>query len=224
MKPGKLLRVLLVDDHTLVRAGIRTLLEAQDGLQIVAEADNGRDAAVLVRKHAPDLVIMDISMRELNGIDATAQILAQAPGTRVLILSMHSAEEFVRRALRAGASGYLVKDSAPQELALAIEALARGDIYLSSRVSRHLVTAFAADAGERAESSLESLTPRQREVLQLIAEGKSTKEIAAVLDLSVKTVETHRAALMARLGIFDVAGLVVFAARNHLISLDGDPG
>lgn len=222
--PEKPLRVLLVDDHTLVRAGIRSLIEGRVGVQIVAETDNGRDAAALVKRHAPDIVIMDISMRELNGIDATAQILAQAPRTRVLILSMHSAEEFVRRALRAGASGYLVKDSAPQELTLAIEALARGEIYLSSRVSRHLVTAFAADPGERAESSLDTLTPRQREVLQLIAEGKSTKEIASVLDLSVKTVETHRAALMARLGIFDVAGLVVYAARNHLISLDGDPG
>lgn len=224
MKPGKPLRVVLVDDHTLVRAGIRTLLEARAGVQIVAEAENGRDAAAMAKEHAPDIVIMDISMRGLNGIDATAQILAQAPGTRVLILSMHSGEEFVRRALRAGASGYLVKDSAPQELTLAIEALARGEIYLSSRVSRHLVTAFAADPGERAESSLESLSPRQREVLQLIAEGKSTKEIASALEVSVKTVETHRAALMARLGIFDIAGLVMYAARNHLISLDDGPG
>lgn len=223
MIPAKPLRIVLVDDHTLVRAGIRTLLEGRTGVQIVAEAENGRDGAALAKKHAPDIVIMDISMRELNGIDATAQILAQAPRARVLILSMHSAEEFVRRALRAGASGYLVKDSVPQELNLAIEALARGEIYLSSRVSRHLVTALAADPGERAESSLESLTPRQREVLQLIAEGRSTKEIASVLDVSIKTVETHRAALMARLGIFDVAGLVVYAARNHLISLDGDP-
>jgi DNA-binding NarL/FixJ family response regulator len=167
---------------------------------------------------------MDISMRELNGIDATMQILAQAPGTRVLILSMHSAEEFVRRALRAGACGYLVKDSAPQELSLALAAVARGEVYLSSRVERHRATAFAAEPGERAESSLESLTPRQRQVLQLIAEGRSTKEIAASLDLSVKTVETHRAALMARLGIFEVAGLVMYAARNNLISLDGTPG
>jgi DNA-binding NarL/FixJ family response regulator len=213
-------RIVLVDDHNLVRAGIRSLLEIRDGVRIVAEADNGRDAAAMVKEHAPDLVVMDISMHELNGIDATAQILAQAPGTRVLILSMHSAEEFVRRALKAGASGYLVKDSAPQELGLAIEAMARGEIYLSSRVSRHLVKAFAAEPGERAESSLDSLTPRQREVLQLIAEGRSTREIAAALDLSVKTVETHRAALMARLGIFDIAGLVRYAARNNLISLD----
>ena len=219
MTPRKPIRVVLVDDHTLVRAGIRSLLEGREGLEIVAEADNGRDAAALVKQHAPDLVVMDITMRELNGIDATVQILAQSPGTRVLILSMHSAEEFVRRAIKAGASGYLVKDSAPQELRLAIEALMRGEIYLSSRVSRHLVAALAADSPDRAESSLESLTPRQREVLQLIAEGKSTKEVAAALELSVKTVETHRAALMARLGIFDIAGLVMYAARNNLISL-----
>lgn len=215
-------RVLLVDDHTLVRAGIRSLLEGTPGIEIVAEADNGRDAAALVKRFAPHVVIMDISMRELNGIDATVQILAQAPATQVLILSMHSAEEFVRRAMKAGASGYLVKDSAPQELMFALEALSRGETYLSSRVSRHLVSAFSADPGQRVESSLESLTPRQREVLQLIAEGGSTKEIAAALGLSAKTVETHRAAVMARLGIFDIAGLVMYAARNHLISLDGE--
>ena len=216
------IRLVLVDDHTLVRAGIRTLLEGLEGVLIVAEADNGRDAVALALQHRPDLVVMDISMHEMNGIDATAQIVSQAPGTRVLILSMHSAEEFVRRALRAGASGYLVKDSAPVELKLAVEALIRGDTYLSSRVSRHLVFALGgAEPGERAESSLESLTPRQREVLQLIAEGRSTKEVAAQLDLSIKTVETHRAALMARLGIFDIAGLVKFAARHNLISIHG---
>lgn len=224
MIPEKALRVLLVDDHTLVRAGIRSLIEGREGVRIVAEADNGRDAAALVRKHAPDVVLMDISMPELNGIDAILQILAQAPGTRVLMLSMHSAEEFVRRALRAGACGYLVKDSAPQELLLALAAVARGEVYLSSRVERHRASVFAAEPGERAESSLESLSPRQRQVLQLIAEGRSTKEIAALLDLSVKTVETHRAALMARLGIFEVAGLVMYAARNNLITLDGNPG
>ena len=221
MKPPPI-RVVLVDDHTLVRAGIRTLLEGLDRVFIVAEADNGRDAVALARQHRPELVVMDISMHEMNGIDATAQIAAQVPGTRVLILSMHSAEEFVRRALRAGAAGYLVKDSAPVELKLAVEALARGDTYLSSRVSRHLVFALGGtESGERAESSLESLTPRQREVLQLIAEGRSTKEVAAQLDLSIKTVETHRAALMARLGIFDIAGLVKFAARHNLISIHG---
>ncbi len=216
------IRVVLVDDHTLVRAGIRTLLEGLERVLIVAEAANGRDAVALARLHRPELIVMDISMHEMNGIDATAQIMAEVPGTRVLILSMHSAEEFVRRALRAGAAGYLVKDSAPVELKLAVEALSRGDTYLSSRVSRHLVFALGgADSGERTESSLESLTPRQREVLQLIAEGRSTKEAAAQLDLSIKTVETHRAALMARLGIYDIAGLVKFAARHNLISIHG---
>lgn len=223
MIPDRALRVLLVDDHTLVRAGIRSLLEGKPQIEIVAEADNGRDAAALVKRYAPDVVLMDISMRELNGIDATVQILAQSPATRVLILSMHSAEEFVRRAMKAGACGYLVKDSAPQELMLALEALSRGETYLSSRVSRHLVRALSANPGERAESSLEALSPRQREVLQLIAEGRSTKEIAATLRLSVKTVETHRAALMARLDIHDIAGLVMYAARNKLISMDGSP-
>lgn len=219
----KTLRVLLVDDHTLVRAGIRSLLEGKAGIEIVAEADNGRDAGALVKRYAPDVVIMDISMRELNGIDATVQILAQSPATRVLILSMHSAEEFVRRAMKAGAAGYLVKDSAPQELMLALEALSRGETYISSRVSRHLVSALSGEPGGRAGSSLEALSPRQREVLQLIAEGRSTKEIAATLALSVKTVETHRAALMARLGIHDIAGLVMYAASNKLISMDGGP-
>jgi DNA-binding NarL/FixJ family response regulator len=222
MMRDRALRVLLVDDHTLVRAGIRSLLESQAGIEIVAEADNGRDAAALAKRHGPDVVIMDVSMPELNGIDATVQVLTQAASTRVLILSMHSGEEFVRRAMKAGASGYLVKDSAPQELMLALHALSRGETYLSSRVSRHLVRALSAEPGERAESSLETLSPRQREVLQLIAEGRSTKEIAAALGLSVKTVETHRAALMARLDIHDIAGLVMYAARNKLISMDGD--
>ena len=129
-------RILLVDDHTLVRAGIRALIEAIDGAKIIAEADNGREAIALAREHNPDIVVMDISMRELNGIESTEQIVAQNPATRVLILSMHAAEEFVRRAMKAGASGYLVKDSAPMELRLAIEALMRGEVYVSSRVSR----------------------------------------------------------------------------------------
>ena len=215
------IRVLLVDDHILVRAGIRALVEGIEGATIVAEAANGREAIALAKAHAPDLVIMDISMRELNGIEATQAIVAEVPSTRVLILSMHSAEEFVRRAMKVGASGYVVKDSVPMELRLAVEALMRGEIYLSSRVSRHVVSALTGEVRRGEESSLESLTLRQREVLQMIAEGKSTREIAAALAVSVKTVETHRAALMERLGIFDIAGLVMYAARNHLVTLDG---
>lgn len=174
------LRILLADDHPLVRGGIRALLKEIEGVTIVAEAANGREAVALARTHAPNLVIMDISMKELNGIEATAQIKAEMPEARILVLSMHATEEFVHRALKAGASGYLVKDSA----------------------------------------SLDTLTPRQREILQMIAEGKSTKEIAFALHLSVKTVETHRAALMDRLGIHDVPGLVLYAVRHRLVSAD----
>ena len=214
------LRVLLCDDHTLVRAGIRALIEDIPESTIVAEADNGREAVALARTHRPELVVMDISMRELNGIEATAQIRAELPQTRVLILSMHTTEDFVRRALKAGASGYLVKDSAPLELKMAIEAIRRGETYLSSRVSKTLLSGLVDGRPPDSESSLDALTPRQREILQLIAEGRSTKEIAFSLSVSVKTIETHRAALMERLGIHDVAGLVVFAVRHKLISVD----
>jgi DNA-binding NarL/FixJ family response regulator len=213
-------RVLLADDHTLVRAGIRALVEAVDGAVIVAEADNGRDAVALAKAHRPDLIVMDISMKELNGIEATLQIKAENPDARVLILSMHATEDFVRRALKAGASGYIVKDSAPLELRMAIEALGRGEVFVSSRVSQHLVSGLAGGRERSDTSELDALTPRQREILQLIAEGKSTKEIAFVLSVSIKTVETHRAALMERLAIRDVAGLVLFAVRHKLVSAD----
>ncbi len=215
-----MIRILLVDDHTLVRAGIRALIEAIDGAQIVAEADNGRSAIALARQHKPDIVVMDISMKELNGIDATAQIVAELPDIRVLILSMHSAEEFVRRAVRAGASGYVVKESVPMELELALEALMRGEAYFSPRISRHLLTILSEPATSERESSLDSLTGRQREILQLIAEGKSTKEIAGILEVSVKTVETHRAGIMAKLDIRDIPGLVIYAARHNLIPFE----
>jgi DNA-binding NarL/FixJ family response regulator len=214
------LRILLCDDHTLVRAGIRGLVLEVPEAEIVAEADNGREAVALARKHRPELVVMDISMRELNGIEATAQIMVENPATRVLILSMHTTEDFVRRALKAGAAGYLVKDSAPLELRMAIEAIRRGETYLSSRVSRTLLSGLVDGRPPDAQSGLDALSPRQREILQLIAEGKSTKEIAFTLNVSVKTIETHRAAVMDRLGIRDVAGLVVFAVRHKLISVD----
>jgi DNA-binding NarL/FixJ family response regulator len=214
------IRVLLVDDHTLVRAGIRALVLEIEGVCIVGEADNGRDAVAMAKRERPDLVVMDISMRELNGIEATAQIRTEIPEARILILSMHTTEDFVRRALKAGASAYLVKDSAPLELRMAIEAAMRGEIYVSSRVSRHLLTALGAGGGAPAETTLEALTSRQRQILQLIAEGSSTKEIAFNLEVSVKTVETHRASLMDRLAIHDIAGLVLYAVRNKLVSAE----
>jgi DNA-binding NarL/FixJ family response regulator len=213
-------RILLADDHNLVRAGIRALLAEIEGVSIVAETDNGRDAVALAVAERPDLVVMDISMKELNGIEATARIRAEVPSAKVLVLSMHATEDFVRRALKAGASGYLVKDSAPLELKMAIEAIARGETFISSRVSRHLVTGLAGGA-RPGEASIDGLTSRQREILQMVAEGKSTKEIAFILKVSGKTVESHRTALMERLGIRDVAGLVLYAVRNRLVSVDG---
>ena len=219
-----LIRVLLADDHALVLAGIRALVEELGGTQIVAEANNGRDALALAKLHKPDLVIMDISMRELNGIEATAQIMAEVPSTRVLILSMHTTEDFVHRAIKAGASGYLVKDSAPLDLKMAIAAVLRDEIYLSPRVSKHVVSGFLHGKPHQNESTMDALTARQREILQMIAEGKSTKQIAYQLNVSVKTVETHRAALMERLDIHDIAGLVLFAVRHGVINVDrADP-
>jgi DNA-binding NarL/FixJ family response regulator len=216
-----LTRVLLADDHALVLAGIRALVEELGGNEIIAEASNGREAVALAKQHKPDLVIMDISMKDLNGIEATAQILAEVPATKVLILSMHATEDFVRRAIKAGASGYLVKDSAPLDLKMAIEAVLRDEVYLSPRVSQHVVSGYLRGQQNREGTSMDALTARQREILQMIAEGKSTKEIAYQLNISIKTAETHRAALMQRLDIHDIAGLVLYAVREGLISVDG---
>lgn len=214
------IRVLLADDHALVRAGIHALLDGMEGVSVVAEASDGREAVALARVHRPDIALMDISMKELNGIDAGVQIRAERPETRVLILSMHASQEFVHRALKSGVSGYLVKDAAPLELRMAIETLMRGEVYLSPRISRHVVSGLAERTDGDGEAPLESLTTRQREILQMLAEGKSTKAMAFLLEVSIKTVETHRASLMDRLGIHDLAGLVIYAARHKLVSLE----
>jgi DNA-binding NarL/FixJ family response regulator len=206
--------IVLADDHALIVSAMRMLIERMEGVKVLAEAHSGREAVALARKHHPDLVVMDISMQDLNGIDATAQIREHVPKTRVLILSSHSSEDFVRRAIRAGAAGYLLKDSLPAELAAAIAAILDGHTYLSPSISHHVMS------GLRDASPLEALTARQREVLQMIAEGKSTKEIAFALELSVKTAETHRAAIMDKLGIHDIAGLALFAARHGLVDID----
>ncbi len=213
-------RILLADDHAMVRAGVRAMLEAIPGVNVVAEANDGREAVALSRAHHPDIAVLDISMRELNGIDAGMQIRAESPQTRILILSMHASNEFVQRAMKSGVSGYLVKDSAPLELTLAIETLMRGEIYLSPRISRQVVSGYQDRAGDKGEAPLESLTVRQREILQLLAEGKSTKAMAFLLNLSIKTVETHRAAIMERLGIHDLAGLVIYAVRHNLVGTE----
>jgi len=212
----KSIRVLLADDHTLVRAGFRTLLQNLAGIEVVAEADNGRDALRLIEVHQPDVVLMDIAMPGLNGLEATARATERFPHVRVIVLSMHMNEEYVLRALRAGADGYLLKDSDIAELELAIKAVTRGETYLSPPISKQVAEYVRRVNGE--PSSLERLTPRQVEVLQLIAEGHTTKEVARVLDVSVKTVETHRAQLMERLGIHDIAGLVRYAIREGLVT------
>lgn len=213
----KTLRVLLADDHTLVRAGLRSLLQQMENVKVVAEAEDGRQVLAAVAEHRPDVVLMDISMSGMNGLEATLQLKRDRPEVRVIILSMHATEEYVLQALRAGASGYLLKDSAPLELALALQAVARGESYLSPPVSRQVVESYVQRTGREAQP-LAALTPRQREILQLIAEGNSTKEIASRLALSVKTVETHRSQLMERLGIRGVAGLVRYAIRHGLVS------
>jgi DNA-binding NarL/FixJ family response regulator len=212
------LRLILADDHRLVRAGFCSLLAASSFVEIVAEAGDGREVLDQIKRHRPDLVIMDISMPNLNGIDALIRIKADFPETKVLIVSMHSDEEYIVRALRAGASGYVLKDAAVAELELAVKSIAAGRTFLGPSISRNVVNSYLKGLRE-SEGLLEQLTQRQREILQLIAEGKSTKEIAFDLGLSAKTIETHRERLMERLNIRDVAGLVRYAIRSGLISV-----
>lgn len=211
----KRIRVLLADDHALVRAGFRSLLKDIPAVTVVAEAGNGREAINLVRKHQPDIVLMDVAMPGLNGLEALTRC-KEFPKTRVLILSMHATEEYVVQALRGGAAGYLIKDAAIGELKLAIQSIMKGETYLSSSISRRVIDTHLKRVVDKS-GPLDQLSPRQREVLQLIAEGNNTKEIAFLLKLSVKTVETHRGHLMEKLGIHDIAGLVRFAMRAGLI-------
>lgn len=209
--------ILLADDHALVRAGFRALLADVPGIKVVAEAGDGREALRLAKERQPDVVLMDIAMPGLNGLEATARIGEACPYVRVIILSMHANEEYVVQALQAGAAGYLLKDADAAELELAIRAVSQGETYLSPPVSKQVIADYLRRIGPDV-GPLEQLTPRQREVLQLIAEGHTSREIAQVLDISLKTVETHRAALMDRLDIHDVAGLVRFAIRVKLVS------
>lgn len=213
----KKIRVLLADDHALVRAGLVKLLEAMPDIAVLGEASDGLQLLELAQTMHPDLVLMDIAMPGLNGLETTARLLKAEPGTKVIILSMHQDEQYVRQALRVGTAGYLLKDSAPTELNLAIHAVMRGDTYLSPAISRGVVSDYVTRLRNDDENQI-ALTPRQREVLQLIAEGRSTKEIAQRLDLSVKTIDTHRTLLMKQLDIHEVAGLVRYAMRAGLIA------
>jgi len=214
MKP---LRVVLADDHALVRAGIRSLLERIPGVTVVGEAETGIDALALIQNRQPDIALVDIAMPGLNGLEVAARVATDFPQVRVIILSMHANEEYVAQALRAGAVGYLLKDSATAELDLALEAACRGETYLSPAISRTVISGYLARLSGAGRGTASPLTPRQREILTLVANGKSTKEIAHTLNLSVKTVETHRAQLMERLNIHDVAGLVKYALHIGLI-------
>jgi len=213
----KPIRVFLADDHTLFRSGIRALLERMEGVEVVGEAADGRESLKQILRLRPTVAMLDISMPGLNGLEVAGRVARQAPEVRVIVLSMHSTEQYVLRALQVGAAGYLLKDADIDELEKAVVKVASGQTYLDSRVAG-VVTGYVRETV--GESELDRLTPRQREILQLIAEGKSTKEIAAVLNVSVKTVETHRSQLMERLGIFNIPGLVRFAIRMGLIDLE----
>jgi|SRR5215472_5522093 len=225
-------RIVLADDHTLVRAGIRALVERLPGVEVLAEASDGRQALKLVETHSPDVVLMDVTMPGLNGLEATSRIAREAPGTKVIVVSVHADPESVLEAIDAGASGYVLKDAGVAELELALDAVMHGGTFLSPSISRHVIDdyrrrlkASGSNGGGAPGSSpdkveLARLTPRQREILQLLAEGASPRRIARTLGLSIKTVETHRAQLMERLGIHDLAGLVRFAIRAGLVRLD----
>jgi len=212
------MRVLLADDHTLVRAGLRKLLESMPDIAVVGEVGDGLALLTLAAELQPHLVLMDIAMPGLNGLEATARLVKSMPGIRVMILSMHQNEEYVRRALRHGAVAYLLKDSAPMELELAITAVLRGETYLSPAVSKGVLDDYVHRLREEDQPG-EHLSPRQREVLRLIAEGLSTKDIARRLDLSVKTVETHRTGLMRQLDVHEVTGLVRHALKLGLVTI-----
>lgn len=211
------LRILIADDHTLVRAGFRSLLAQLPDCAVIAEVGDGREALRLVAQLQPDVVLMDVKMPTLNGLEATARISREHPSVRVVILSMYTNEEYVLQALRAGAMGYLLKDAAIAELQLAIQAAARGEMYLSPSISKRVLQDYIQLVGNGG-GMLDALTSRQREVLQLIAEGRTMKEIALALQISVKTAESHRAQLMERLDIHDVTGLVRFAIRAGLVT------
>jgi len=216
MKP---IRVLLADDHKLVRAGFRSMLQSVGNVEIVAETGDGREALELIRKHHPDVALVDITMPSLTGLEVARRVADEFETVRIIILSMHTSEDYIARAIRAGVSGYLLKTADPIELELALRAAMNREMYLSPGVSKQLVEDYLRRLGSD-DGLEEQLTARQREILQLIAEGKATKDIAVVLDLSVKTVETHRKDLMERLGIHDVPGLVRYAIRTGIIRAD----
>ncbi len=213
------IRILLADDHGIVRKGLRFILERQSGMEVVGEASDGREAVKLAEELAPHVVIMDVAMPQLNGIDATAQIVKTHPKTGVIILSMYSDEAYLVRALSAGAKGYLLKESAEVDLLRAVQVVAHGRPFFSPQIAQTLLEDYMRTMQQRGlEDSYEVLTDREREVLQLLAEGKSNKEVASILDLSTYTVETHRTNLMQKLNLHNTAEIVLYAVHKKIIA------
>ena len=211
------IRVGLVDDHALVRQGFRRILEDDPEIAVVGEASNGMEAVGLVKKADPDVVVMDMAMPEMNGLHATMELVKQRPGTKVLILSMYSDEQYVRNALDSGAKGYILKNAIENDLTRAVKAVAAGEQYLSPDLAGVLIRAIQTGTFDKSSDPYDRLTQREKQVLQLIAHGKSNKEIAVMLDLSVNTVAVHRANLMSALGVHKTAELVLFAVKKGLV-------
>lgn len=215
----KKLRILLADDHVVMRTGLRALLERQPNLEVVGESENGREAIELVSSLRPDVVVMDVGMPVLNGIEATKTIVTQHPTVAVVVLSMYVDESYIMRALKAGARGYLLKDSAPADLISAIQAVSQNKSFFSPKVSRILAEDYVRVLKQKgAVDSYDLLTSREREILQLIAEGKANKEVAAALNISPYTVETHRSHILEKLNLHNPAELILYAVRKGLIS------
>jgi len=216
----KIINVFIADDHAVVRDGLQLLIESQPDIKVTGSAADGRQTVAEVQKHCPEVVLMDIAMPELNGIEATRQILKECPSTRVIIVSMYATTEHIYQALQAGALGYILKESAGVEVVNAIRAVVLGKRYLSKKIDSIMVDNYIYMHQSASKSPLESLSPREREVLQLVVEGKSSVEIASVLSLSPKTVETYRSRLMQKLGINDIPGLVKFAIQHGITNPD----
>jgi len=214
------LRILIADDHEVVRKGIRSLLEAHPGWEVVAETANGRDAVSSAVRLKPDVALLDIAMPGLNGLDATRQILTDAPNTRVLILTMHDTEQVVRDVLAAGARGFLLKSDAGRDLVSAVEALQSRRTFFTTKVAQLVLDGYLHPNTSPSDQAARGvLTPREREVIQLLAEGKTTKEVATTLNLSVKTAETHRTNLMRKLDLHSVVDLTLYAVRNGIVDV-----
>lgn len=214
------IRILLADDYDLVRAGLRSILEHQDGFEVIAEAADGRQAIAQAAALLPDVILMDVKMPHLNGIESTRQILSEHPDIKVIALTAHDDATMASEMLRAGASAYLLKSGTPEELIQAIRAVHRGQSYLNPRIASRVVPPAIGQADGAGNSAFALLTPKQREVLQLLAEGRSNKEVARVLQISAKTAEAHRAQIMQKLQIHTVAGLTKYAIREGITSLD----